>query len=60
MRWLALHAFVTVLGRKQARYGALLAELRQEMKDEAFALLPSQLAPVVDPKRSPAFRNVIY
>lgn len=60
IQWLALHAFVRVLGRKRSRYTPVLAALQAEMRSEHFARLPSQLAAIVDPKRSPAFDSILY
>ena len=60
IRWLALHAFVRVLGRKQAGYKPLLAALSAEMREKQYCLLPAQLAGVVAPKRSAAFDSIIY
>lgn len=60
IRWLTLHAFVRVLGRKQSRYPRVLQSLREELHGEAFTLMPRDLACVVDPERSPAFDQIPY
>ena len=60
IRWLALHAFVRVLERKQASYKPLLAALAAELREKQYCLLPAQLAGVVDRRRSAAFDSIIY
>lgn len=60
IRWLALHAFVRVLERKQAGYKALLAALSAEMREQQYCLLPAQLAGVVARNRSAAFETITY
>ena len=60
IRWLGLQAFLRALGRKQARYGAVLRALRAELASPAFSRLKEQLAGAVDPARSAVFDNIIY
>jgi hypothetical protein len=60
IRWLGLKAFQRALGRKQARYGAVLRALAAELAEPAFAHLPEQLAGAVDPVKSAVFDDIIY
>lgn len=60
VRWLALHAFVRVLGKKQSSYTLLVAALQGEMREKQYSMLRAQLSAVVDPKRSAAFDSIIY
>ena len=60
IRWLGLKAFERALGRKQARYGAVLRALRADLACPAFAHLKEQLAGAVDPIKSAVFDDIIY
>ncbi len=60
IRWLGLHAFVHVLGRKRSRYIGLLAELEAELATPQYRHLERQLAPVIDPQKSAVFDQIRY
>ncbi|KAK9842467.1 hypothetical protein WJX81_001464 [Elliptochloris bilobata] len=60
IRWLGFTAFRRALGRKQARYAAVLAALDMELRAPVFRQVAVQLAPVVDPRRSSVFDSILY
>lgn len=60
IQWLGLHAFHTVLCRKQSAYKACLARLRHELQQPHYQHLHSQLATVVAPGKSSCFRDIQF
>ncbi|KAH7621700.1 putative Telomerase reverse transcriptase [Nannochloris sp. 'desiccata'] len=60
VRYLGLHAFKTVLGRKQASYVALLKEIEEALALPACARCARALAPAVDAKKSTILDAIIY
>ncbi len=60
VRYLGLHAFKTVLERKQASYVALLKEIEAALALPACARCARALAPAVDPKKSTILDAIIY
>lgn len=60
VRYLGLHAFRTVLARKQAVYKALLAKVDEALKAPCCARCAKALAAVVDPRLSSVFDAILY
>lgn len=60
IQWLGLHAFHTVLSRKQSAYKATLSKLRQNMQLSYYRHLNSQLASVVAPTKSACFQEIQF
>lgn len=60
VRWLGLKAFRRVLGRKQAGYARLLAQLDAQLALPQYSRLAGQLAAVVAPDRSAVFDTILY
>ncbi|KAK9817956.1 hypothetical protein WJX72_004857 [[Myrmecia] bisecta] len=60
IKWLGLHAFRKVLGKKQSSYRLLLKRLDGDLAAPGFRHLASHLASVVDPCRSSTFDNILY
>ena len=58
--WLYLKAFEAVLSRKQSAFPQLLAQIKLELADVKYALLPRQLATAVDPARSDMFASILF
>ncbi len=59
-RWLGLTAFYKVLQRKPARYGALLAALREQLEAPAARQLARTLGSVVEESHSDVFQQIRY
>ncbi len=60
IQWLGLHAFQTVLLRKQSAYKGTLAKLHEEMKLPRYRHLHTQLATVVAPSKSVCFQDIQF
>lgn len=61
IRWLGLKAFRKVLGRKQAAYRLLLAQLDAQLALPVYSRhLPRQLAAVVAEPKSAVFNTIPY
>ena len=60
IQWLGLHAFHSVLSRKQSAYKACLVKLRQELQQPHYQHLPSQLASVLAPAKSICFQDIQF
>lgn len=55
-----LYRLFDFLSRPQSCYGALLAAIDAKLAQQRYALLPEQLAAVVEPAKSAVFDEIIY
>ena len=62
MTWLALHAFLKVLKKKQSRYGELLFLIQERLDMPKYRVLSRcpHLASALDESRSSMFKFIIY
>lgn len=60
VRYLGLHAFKTVLSRKQTRYCHLLQKLDEELADPACARCTKTLEESIDPVHHTIFDTIMY
>lgn len=62
MTWLALHAFLKVLNKKQSRYAELLFLIQERLDVPKFKPLSQcpHLASALDESRSTMFKFIIY
>ncbi|RKO87509.1 hypothetical protein BDK51DRAFT_27113 [Blyttiomyces helicus] len=58
--WLGMHAFSTILRRKQTRFLPLVEWLDAELRDDRFRRVRRRLEAVVDPHLSPAFARMSF
>ena len=58
--WLYFKAFEAVFSRKQSAFPQLLAQIKLELADVKYALLPRQLAAAVDAARSSMFASILF
>jgi telomerase reverse transcriptase len=60
VRYLALHAFRVVLGKKQSMYGGLLRQIDADLAAPEMGRLTRRLDGVLDPVKSAIFDTILY
>ena len=58
--WLGLHAFVSILTKKQSMYRKMLRPLRRLLHSPCYLERARALLPLTDPRLSPAFAKLKY